>query len=105
MKAKLASVLAKGALAFTPGHTLMKKAVEDAAAKVGIPVIVTPPNFDNELWTVELDRESNGIVLSVQLSTDRIKDLIDITTQSFLYGPDSASVDERLRTFVGYIIH
>lgn len=91
LASNLAALLIDKGLSFTPSHTVIKQQLEKKAREFGIPLTITPClEADDDTWVLEIDRESEGIVISVSISNDRIKDLVSIFAKSFLEGPDKA---------------
>ena len=91
LASNLTELLIDKGLSFTPSHTVIKQQLEKKAREFGIPLTITPClEADNDTWVLEIDRESEGIVISVSISNDRIKDLVSIFAKSFLEGPDKA---------------
>lgn len=95
MKSCLSDVAANAAAAALskfPSQEFIKKQLESWAAKSGIPVVVTP-SLDEDSWTIEAGSDFSGVVLSITLSNDRIKDLARIAVMTMLDGPDKAKVE------------
>ena len=91
LASNLAALLIDKGLSFTPSNAVIKQQLEKKAREFGIPLTVTPClEVDDDNWLLEIDRESEGIIISVSISNDRIKDLVNIFAKSFLEGPDKA---------------
>lgn len=92
MKSCLSNIVATAAstaLNKFPSQEFIKEQLESWAAKSGVPIVVTP-SLDSDTWIVEAGSDFNGVILSVTLSNDRIKDLAKIAVMAILDGPDKA---------------
>lgn len=88
----VAANAAAAALSKFPSQEFIKEQIESWASKSGVPVVVTP-SLDSDTWTVEAGSDFSGVILSVTLSNDRIKDLAKIAVMAILDGPDKAKVE------------
>lgn len=75
-----------------PSQEFIKEQLESWAAKSGVPVVVTP-SLDEDSWTIEAGSDFSGVVLSITLSNDRIKDLVRIALMTMLDGPEKAKTE------------
>lgn len=75
-----------------PSQEFIKEQLESWAAKSGVPVVVTP-SLDSDEWTIEAGSDFSGIILSITLSNDRIKDLVRIAVMAMLDGPEKAKTE------------
>ena len=88
----IAATAASAVLNKFPSQEFIKEQIESWASKSGVPVVVTP-SLDEDSWTIEAGSDFSGVILSVTLSNDRIKDLAKIAVMAVLDGPEKAKAE------------